>query len=57
MGNDYEYIIEQLIGTLSLSNMNWNSWELEFIEGMEDKRQNELSPKQKKVLDRLWEKV
>lgn len=50
-------MIETLLSTLSVSNSPWNAWELEFIESLENKEYKDLSPKQRDIVEKLWEKL
>lgn len=52
--------IEDLQSTLSLSNNKWNAWELEFIENICEKLNQDIinvSPKQYEKVWDLWEKI
>lgn len=52
--------IEDLSSTLSLSNNKWGPWELEFIESVSEKLDQDIinvSPKQYEKIWDLWEKI
>lgn len=52
--------IEDLQGTLAASNNEWNAWELEFIEDMVSKLEQDIinvSPKQYQKIWDLWERI
>lgn len=47
--------IEDLIESLSISNVNWSAWALEFIESLGDKNFNQLTLNQQTKVEELWE--
>jgi hypothetical protein len=52
--------LEDLESTLSLSNNKWNAWELEFIEDICGKLNQDIinvSPKQYEKVWDLWERI
>lgn len=61
--NDLREKIEDLNSTLTVRNVRWSAWELEFIESMAEKLdgpQDEiryLTPNVKDKIVELWEKI
>ncbi len=52
--------ISDLSSTLSCSNNGWNAWELEFIESMSEKLEQDIinvSPKQYEKIWDLWDRI
>jgi len=59
MSDERSSVIKDLIESLSISNSPWNSWELEFIESLQDRdaEWDSLTQKQQAKALELWEKL
>lgn len=51
-----EYI-NDLIATLNIQNIEWNDWERDFIEDLDGKEWQHMSPRQQVKIKELWEKI
>lgn len=49
--------IEDLVSSIKASNHKWGAWELEFIESLDGREFEKLSPKQKQKVEELWDKL
>lgn len=58
--NEVRAKLEDLQSTLSVSNSKWNAWELEFIENICEKLNQDIiniSVKQYEIVWNLWERI